>query len=423
MKRIVIATLGSLGDLHPYMALALGLRDRGCAPLIAAPALYKARVEAAGLAFAPLGSNLITPDRELYKRVLNYRKGVEHLFRDLLMPTVPEIYRELRAILETVRPDLLVGHPIVFAAPLLSEQLGVPWVSTVLAPMSFFSAHEPPVIPGAPAALARGPRFLNPWWGKALRAAADLSTRPGGRPLAELRCSVGLPPLNGNPLLDGQHSPSRVLAMFSKALGAPQPDWPSQTLQTGFCFYDGDEAASKTLDFQLARFLDAGSPPVVFTLGSTAVNAAGRSYAESAAAVHSLGLRALLLTGPHPENVPAKLPPGVAAFPYAPYAALFPRAAAVVHSGGVGTTAQVLRAGVPSLVVPFNFDQPDNAHRLARLGVARVIPRSAYNRFRSAVRLEEILGNKSFSERAQSIARDLAAEDGVAAACAALAAG
>jgi len=417
MKRIVIAILGSLGDLHPYMALALGLRDRGCQPLIAAPALYQARVEAAGLAFTPLGSNLILPDRERYKRILNSRQGVEHLFRDLLMPAVPEIYRELRAILEAVRPDLLVGHPIVFAAPLLSEQLGIPWVSTVLAPMSFFSAHEPPAVPGTPGSLARGPRFLNPWWGKALRTAADLHTRRWVKPLAEFRRSCGLPPLKDNPLLDGQHSPSLVLAMFSKVLGEPQPDWPAQTRQTGFCFYDGDQAASKALDPALARFLDAGPPPVVFTLGSTAVNAAGRFYEDSAAAVHSLGLRALLLTGGHPENIPAKLPPGVSAFPYAPYAALFRRAAAVVHSGGVGTTAQVLRAGVPSLVVPFNFDQPDNAYRMARLEVARVIPRSVYNRFRAAVRIEEILGRKSFSERAQSIATALAAEDGVAAAC------
>ena len=141
-------------------------------------------------------------------------------------------------------------------------------------------------------------------------------------------------------------SPELVLATFSSVMAAPQPDWPPQTVQTGFPFYEG-ESGNAGLDPALSAFLDAGDPPLVFTLGSSAVMDAGGFYAESAEAARHLGRRALLLVGRDPRNRPAKLPAGVVAFEYAPYSQVFPRAAAIIHQGGIGTTAQALRAGRP----------------------------------------------------------------------------
>ena len=105
---------------------------------------------------------------------------------------------------------------------------------------------------------------------------------------------------------------------------------------------------------------------------------------------------------------------------YAPYSALFPRAELVVHQGGVGTTAQCLRAGRPMLIMPYSHDQPDNARRMRRMGVARVIQRTSYKPWRVARRLRTMLADPEFEARARSVAEEVGREDGVKSACDAL---
>jgi UDP:flavonoid glycosyltransferase YjiC (YdhE family) len=206
-----------------------------------------------------------------------------------------------------------------------------------------------------------------------------------------------------------------VLALFSKWLADQQPDWPSQTVLTGFPFYDRDGDAG--MPPELLSFLDAGPPPLVFTLGSSAVADAGPFYENSAAAAARLGRRAVLLVGKDPRNRPVSLPPDMVAVDYAPYSELFPRAAAIVHQGGIGTTAQALRAGRPMLVMPYAHDQPDNAERLRRLGLARTIARHRYSPARAAAELAHLLATPSYSERASQIGAQVRQEDGVRAAC------
>jgi UDP:flavonoid glycosyltransferase YjiC (YdhE family) len=217
-----------------------------------------------------------------------------------------------------------------------------------------------------------------------------------------------------DPLFEGQHAPQAVLALFSRVMAEPQPDWPRQARVIGFPFYDQAEHG-QGLDGELQRFLDNGPPPVVFTLGSSAVFDAGTFYRESVAAVKRLGCRAVLLVGAN--AVPGPLPVGTAAFPYAPYSEILPRAACVVHQGGIGTCGQALAAGRPMLVMPYAFDQPDNAARLQRLGVARVIRRKDYTARRAAVELDRLLTDANYAEKAAEGARRVAAEDAVRAAC------
>jgi UDP:flavonoid glycosyltransferase YjiC (YdhE family) len=130
--------------------------------------------------------------------------------------------------------------------------------------------------------------------------------------------------------------------------------------------------------------------------------------------------RAVLLVGPDPRNRPATLPDGVAVFEYAPYAALFPRAAAVVHQGGIGTTAEAMRAGRPMLVMPYAHDQPDNAERVARLGIARTISRERYTAARAADALRRLLDGPSYAQKATKVGSVLRKEDAVGTACNAL---
>ena len=146
-----------------------------------------------------------------------------------------------------------------------------------------------------------------------------------------------------------------------------------------------------------------------------AVLAAGNFYRDSVAAVRRLGCRAVFLAGAN--SVDGPLPPGTAVFAYAPYSKILPRAACVVHQGGIGTCGQTLAAGRPMLVTPFAFDQPDNAARLQRLGVARTIRRSRYNATSAAAELERLLGDERYAKRAAEVGRLVAEEDAVLVAC------
>ena len=216
--------------------------------------------------------------------------------------------------------------------------------------------------------------------------------------------------------------------MFSKVLGKPQPDWHSPTLQTGFCFYDGQDDLGKMPE-DLTEFLEAGEPPIIFTLGSAAVMDARDFFEESAKAAKILNRRAVLLYGVF--NEPPKImengkrktesgkqnQPKIVAFDYAPYSQIFPRAACVVHQGGVGTTAQVLRAGVPHLIMPYSHDQPDNAARCERIGAARVISREKYNGDTAANELRLLLGDESYKLNAVETGKIVRAEHGTQMAC------
>jgi UDP:flavonoid glycosyltransferase YjiC (YdhE family) len=352
-------------------------------------------------------------DPEFLARALHPRKGTEYIIRHLMMAWIEHSYRDLKDLAREA--DLLVGHPIAFATPIVAEELGKPWISVVLQPIAMLSAFDPPSVSGAPFLewfRGFGPGFWRQFW---MVARAVVNSWAG--PVNQLRRRAGLREV-ANPLLDGMLSPFGTQAWFSEVLARPQPDWPPKTLITGFPFYDR-LAPGEGLSAELKDFLDAGAPPVVFTLGSSAVfdASAGDFFEESLSAVSRLGCRAVFLIGDEAQNRLSREVTGVLTAPYAPYSELFPRAAAVVQSGGVGTTAQTLRAGVPMCVVPWSHDQPDNARRCVKLGVARVVPRSGYRASRVAQELERLLTDGSFREAAARVAAVIAREDGVARAC------
>jgi MGT family glycosyltransferase len=415
-KPVVLTTFGSLGDLHPYIAVALGLQARGHEAVIATSGSYRQKVEALGLGFRGVRPDHPDPeaDPDLMRRIMDRRTGSEVVIREFMMPALRESYEDTLAA--ATGADLLVSHVLTFTTRLVAEKRGIPWASTFLQPLGFFSVYDPPVVPQAPI-LARL-RFLGPAFHRLLFWCAKQSVRSWSEPWHRLRAEVGLPPTAESPLFEGQHSPSLVLAMFSKLLADKQPDWPRQALLTGFPFYDRDGEGG--MPPELVRFLDAGPPPVVFTLGSSAVMDAGPFYEHSVAAAERLGRRAVLLVGKDPRNRPGSLPDGVEAFAYAPYSELFPRAAALVHQGGIGTTAQAMRSGRPMLVMPYAHDQPDNAERVKRLGIARTIARHRYTPARAAAELRHLLDNPAYSQRASEVGAEIRQEDGVRAACDAL---
>jgi rhamnosyltransferase subunit B len=416
--RIVLSNIGTLGDVNPLIAIALELKRRGHVPVMALPAVYEARIRPLGLEFHPVRPDIDPTNSLLIEMIYDVKKGTETGLREFLFPVLRQTYDDLLdAATRPARADLLLLGELNYAGPVVAEVTGIPWASYVLAPLSFFSAFDPPVLPMYPR-LARADKTL-PGLGRAIRRLARFVSRKWPQPIYDLRRELGVPK-GSNPLFDAKHSPNLVLALFSHVLGVEQKDWPQHTLITGFCFYDAD-AGNAALPPELERFLAAGEAPVVFTLGSAAVLAAGNFYEHSAQAAMLLGVRAVLLIGTDPRNRPQQsLPDSICVAEYAPYSALFSRAALVVHQGGVGTTAQCLRAGKPMLIMPYSHDQPDNARRMCRLKVAQSIEKGNYTQERVARKLKAMLAEPQFALQAQSVAKQLAQEDGVRTACDAL---
>jgi rhamnosyltransferase subunit B len=401
LARILFTTFGSYGDLHPYMAIGIELQRRSHTVTIATAAAYESKVVSEGLRFHPVRPDIKIGDNAMVEYVMDRKHGTERILR-FLSAHVRESYDDTLAAAR--QADVVVTHPITFASVLAARQLGVPWISSVLAPISFLSAIDPPVPAQMPGYIKVRALGVGPM--RALWQLGKFATRRWIKSVDELQRELGLPDI-GHPLFEGSHSPRLVLALFSRHLGNAQLDWPQHTLITGFPFFDKHH--EQQTPPELERFLAAGPPPIVFTLGTSAVSAAGHFYRDSLQAAERMGARAVFLTGPMSQGLPEKLPTGAIAVPYAPHSEVFPRAASIVHQGGVGTTAQAMRAGRPMLIVPFAHDQFDNADLVKRKGAAMVLYHARYNATSAEQALRQLPSCKVAAVR---LGEQVRAEDG-----------
>ncbi len=414
-KRVILATFGSFGDLNPYLAIAFELKKRGHNPFLATSAFYRAAIEEYGIGFHPVRPDVTPGDKGMLSRLIDPRRGTEFLLRNMLFPHVQKSYEDLSRAVKGA--DLLVTHPIVYAGPLVAEKTGIPWASSVLAPMSFFSPFDLPAF--------SSPRFLyplrklGPGVGRVITGLAKRIVSYWSKPIYRLRADLGLS-RGKNPVFEGQHSPQLVLALFSPLFGTAMPDWPPNTVITGFPFFDRFFGESE-LPEELRIFLDAGSRPVLFSLGSSGVLVAGDFYQKSREAMRRLDRRAVFLVGNESsEFASLQSSTDLSVCAHAPYARIFPRCCALVVSGGIGTIAQALRSASPVLVMPLAHDQFDNAARLKRLGMGTVLYRESYTPRRAARLLEDLLGNPAYTAAAARVAEQIGMEQGVASACDAL---
>jgi rhamnosyltransferase subunit B len=405
--RLVLATFGSLGDIHPVIALGLELQRRGHPTSILTSEYYRERIVATGLGFHFSAPDLRPDDKALIRATMDERRGPEEIVRFMLQH-LPQMYRDYeRAVNADGGADLLITSDLAYAGPILAEKTGINWASQVLSPLSFLSAYDDSVLPPLPwlwRLKALGPRAYGAILSLAKHAARRLS-----EPINAFRSSLGLGPKR-DPFFDDKHAPSLVLAMFSRLLGESRPDWPRQAVVTGFAFYDGGQGQ---LSPDVQTFIAEGERPIVFTLGSAAVFDPGSFFIESGRAAATIGRRALLIGAPEPDALPPPHP-NIGVFGYAPFSALFPAAAAIVHQGGSGTTGQAMRAGRPMLIVPYAHDQPDNALRAKKLGISETVARGEYRADRVARALGRLLDDKSAAVRARQVAAVVAQENGAA---------
>lgn len=412
--RVVLAAGGSMGDIHPFIALGQALRARGVQAEIGSSLEYRLKIEAAGLIFQEIGPSLARMEADLGMDVARITEAIirsdTFLFRRILIPYLESSVRQLIAVGEGA--SAIVGATLTVGAGMAAERLNLPFVSVLLQPTLLFSAYDPPFLPKTPwMAPAQGGfgLLLN----KATLALARLTTAGLTRSRNQVRARLGLEPRDDDVLFDATAGAALTLGLYSPLLSPVQPDAPPGFTVTGYAAYDSEVGGPAVMPPDLETFLAAGEPPVVFTLGSAAVNIPGRFYVESLKAARLLGRRAVLLVGPDGDLGVADGPDAIA-LPYAPFSLLFRRAEAIVHQGGVGTTQQALRAGRPQLVVPHLGDQFDNGARVARLGCGRTLSRGRYRAARVAETLDRLLADPGIAETTRRLGAVAAREDGAA---------
>jgi rhamnosyltransferase subunit B len=391
----ILVTMGTDGDVFPYIGLGARLRGRGHRVTLAGPETYQGLAARHGLAFQCLVSEaaaeefLASPDlwHPLRSGLHGARWGMRFLRAQYELLT--ELARDANA--------LIVTNPGILASRLVQDRHGKRVATMLLQPCMLPSVYVPPVMPGVPLP-PWAPRWASHIYWRMVDAAGDLLI---GRELNRVRASLGLPPVRH--VFRWWLSPQLVIGMFPAWYAPPQADWPPQLRQAGFPRFDGGESAGPPAD--LALFCHEAAPPIAFTLG-TGMRHGAKFFHAAVKACSLLGRRGILLTR-HARQLPTPLPREVRHVPFAPFQELLPLCAAVVHHGGIGTTARALAAGTPQLVLPLAWDQPDNAARVCRLGAGS----SLGARHRSAARLAAALA-ELLKPQAQARCRALSARFG-----------
>jgi rhamnosyltransferase subunit B len=398
-----------VGDLNPYLALGARLLTRGHTVTVLANPYFESMVCAAGLPFVAMGTLAHVEDFWRDPDMWNFARHWKTSLRWSALAPMRDSYR---LILERHEPGstVVVGPGWAFGARIAQEKLGFPMVTIHLEPGQFRSVHQSPVMPP--------PLVLHDWVPRAVkRAEFWIADRWFIDPVLagetnRFRKELGLPPVRRF-VSEWWNSPDLVLGLFPEWFGPVQPDWPRQTALTGFPLWNQANAIDPPEG--LARYLDEGDPPIVFTFG-TVNRHTRRLFEASVDACRRRGCRGILITR-HRADVPESLPAGVRSFEYIPFAHFLHRCAAIVHHGGTGTLAHALAAARPQVVIPLSFNQPDDAARLRRLGAAAVVSRRAASGRRIASALDTLLSSPAVAERCREMAARFEGIDAIGGSC------
>ena len=406
----LLTPVGSSGDVHPFIGIGRALRARGHDVTILTAEPFRATCERAGLCFVQVHSQAEFDEITKHPDLWHGRKGLTLILRKVAS-VLRDHYQLISSVYEPGR-TVLVAHALAFAARVFEDARLAPAATLHLAPSIFRSDFQQPTSilgmdgSGLPRWVKRSAMWLVD------RLLLDPQIAP---PLNELRRHIGLPPVS-RVFREWLHSPQRVVGLFPEWFAPVQPDWPPQLRLTGFPLYD--ESDVHPLDPGLEAFLNAGSPPILFTPG-TANRAAAQFFRAALDATRRLKRRALFLTR-YPEQLPNDLGDFERIEAYVPFSRVFSRCAAVVHHAGIGTSAQALASGTPQLTMPIAFDQPDNATRLWRLGVARWIRPKEFRGDHVASQLAALIDDEKVANRCRHWASEIRRRDGLAETCALL---
>lgn len=356
MAQIVITAIGSAGDVHPFIGIGRMLVQRGHRIVFCTHPQFAALAEQHGFGFVPIGTWDEYARAVASPALWNPRTSFRTLW-SVIAPTIRPHFDMLAGLASS--DTVLVGSLWAFAARLMQEVHGTPYVSVQVSPSTLLSASAPPT----------HKRLTVPMWlPLALRARCiemiekRVLDKACGPALNDVRAALGLAPASR---ILGQwlHSTDGVLCLFPHWFAPAQPDWPRNHFMAGFPLFN--DVSPDTFDDELGDFLSAGERPIVFTPGSTFTDE-GAYFDAVDEALRRTGARAIVLARAIGKRTLARRDLLVREF--VPMRTLLPRCAAIVHHGGIGTAALAFAAGIPQVVTPFAHDQFDNAQRIARSG-------------------------------------------------------
>lgn len=405
--RFLLLPLGTYGDLKPFLEVGSRLQERGHEVLLASAEPFRQAAEERGLSFfSVLGATdhaKVLADPNLWDR----RRYFQTFVKGFMLPAITPIIDLVRSLPEPGQWTLVSAYSGSPGARIAAEVSGARMVSMWLDPASVPSTLAPPVLSGAEF-IPRLPYLLRRLAMRLVEANVDRYT---SATINRIRKRLGLAPVHS--ILRWMASPHRSVCLFPDWYAAPQADWPAGSSTVGFPLTKG---ASVPVDVE--EFLAAGEKPLVVTFGS-AMKTTRREFGVTLKAIEALKLRAVLVC-PSGAALPSPLPPDCAVFHHRPLmAGLLPRAAAIIHHGGIGTLAEALGAGIPQLAVHMGHDQPDNAARLERLGVGLGLAHSRFHVDSARTALGQLL-TPARQERCRKLALRMREVDGVEGACLAL---
>jgi len=395
--KITVIPVGSAGDVHPYLCVARALQQRGHDVRVITNPYFETLIRKVGLRYVPIGTTrefhglLNQPD------IWNHLRGLR-----VIGKAVADQTAELYGLIDREERngcELLIAPGLAFAARIAHEVMHLPLVTMHLQPSCLMSIHDFAVPHVWLASINHWPLPIKRLVRRFGDYVADRALSPGAN---ALRPELGLSPIQ-HIVSHWWHSPQRVIGLFPEWYAAVQPDWPKQTVQTGFPLYDEGDVTPVEPDLKKYLKRTDRDRPIVFMAGS-GNRQASHFFLAAIDACARLGRQGILLTR-FPEQLPPCLPKGIQHFHYAPLSNVLPHAAALVHHGGIGTTAQALFAGCPQLVMPMTFDQPDNAARIKRLGVGRLLTPSSFTGKRVERELEYLIESVSVAKHCQAIQR------------------
>jgi len=401
LRRAILACYGTDGDVYPFFGLGKALRDRGYRVTLATREDFARQAANADLEFHSLVT--LKETEELFGQPDCWHpiKGPLLMMRWGL----PFIERQhaILAELAAEKDALLIAHPGILAARVLQEHTGVPMINVILQPWMIHSLHVPPAMMGGLTLPHWAPRPAGEIYFRVIDGVGDWLI---GRELNRLRACFGLKPMRR--VFRWWFSPHLVLGMFPRWFAEPQSDWPPQIKLVGFPLDDG--RANANVPQKTIEFCRAGPPPIAFTFGTGMLHAA-EVFRECIEACRLLRRRGVLVTK-FQEQLPVELPSFIHHCEFAPFQDLFPLCAAVVHHGGIGTTAKALAAGVPQLILPFAFDQLDNGLRVKKLGTGDFLNANQRNAKTIAAALRKLIAPEA-AESARTLAESLKTRSGL----------
>ena len=409
MPRIVVTTLGSLGDLHPMFPVADMLRHRGHSVLFVVPAKFQARVSNQGFECRTVQLMSDPPDKVRGRGAAASKARVERHYTPFLKGVIEVLDDACNGA------DVILSTPHQIASAVVGTNRRIPWVTLTVFPGLIPSAYSVPQPHWLPALPTPPGRLLN----RLTWSVYHYGLRYLGQDaIATAVASFGIP--ENKLFAPGGVSPHLCLLMSSPVYSPRQPDWPPQVKVTGFTQWDEPHGWSEP--GELTQFLSDGPAPVVVTT-STAEERDTVGYVRVALqAIEATGRRGIILTGASTDQILGTqthliLESGVAAWPYIPLSRLLPRASMVVHHSGIGTAITTIRHGLAAVAIPASFDQWYNAARVRALGVGRTIEFNDLTVKRLAKEIDRVANDPRYRDRARELAAAMVGEDGVGRAC------